>query len=179
MQTIEQKRAKHAAYMREFRKRYVMTAAQKERWKSQVKQWANDHPEKWSDYKKKYRSKPGVKEKERQYRLANIEKERVRRKQQPTYKGDRRKAQWIKTSYGLTWEQYQDLVKAAKGICEVCEQPFGKRGPFVDHCHTTGVVRGLLCSKCNLAEGYLKTPEAVLRLYHYMTKSSLFYQGDN
>jgi len=46
-----------------------------------------------------------------------------------------------------------------------------------DHCYNTKVVRGILCTACNLAEGYLKTPERARRLLAYMEKNELFYYG--
>lgn len=64
--------------------------------------------------------------------------------------------------YGLTIEQYEGLVIRQSGLCLVCERPEtatrnGKvKRLAVDHCHRTGEVRGLLCSRCNQALGLLK-----------------------
>ncbi len=49
--------------------------------------------------------------------------------------------------------------------------------PLVDHCHKTGIVRGILCREHNLVEGMIGSPENALALYHYMSKNSLFYSG--
>lgn len=56
----------------------------------------------------------------------------------------------------ITEEEYQELSKHQNGQCAVCGYmpPFPKR-LHVDHCHRTGGVRGLLCSKCNLGLGLL------------------------
>lgn len=59
--------------------------------------------------------------------------------------------------YGLTVEQYDIMLVAQSGRCNVCTIPMLK--PNVDHCHETGRVRGLLCWSCNIAIGYLKTPD--------------------
>ena len=49
----------------------------------------------------------------------------------------------------LTPEQ----LKAFPTSCEACGS---LENLHIDHCHTTGVVRGILCSKCNIALGLLK-----------------------
>ena len=58
-----------------------------------------------------------------------------------------------------TQEDFQRYCKAT--CCECCEQPFenvrsGKRKKCQDHDHDTNVLRGIICSECNLAEGMLK-----------------------
>jgi len=63
--------------------------------------------------------------------------------------------------YGLTHDDYQTLWDDQNGLCAICEQPetTSRKGKLqllsVDHCHTTGGVRGLLCRNCNLAIGLL------------------------
>lgn len=63
--------------------------------------------------------------------------------------------------YRLRPSEYDAMFTRQDGKCAVCEQPFTKI-PRVDHCHETGVVRGLLCNSCNALlaaldkEGYLE-----------------------
>lgn len=83
----------------------------------------------------------------------------------------------LKYRYGLTPEQYAELLEASKGRCAICHKPF-KGEPVIDHCHETGMTRGLLCNNCNAAEGFIGTPENALRLYHYMLKNELFYKEE-
>lgn len=54
----------------------------------------------------------------------------------------------VKSTYGLTPEDYAALLSAQDGACAGCG---GKRGYrlSVDHDHATGLVRGLLCRRCN------------------------------
>ena len=66
----------------------------------------------------------------------------------------------LKNKYGVTLEQYDAMLAAQGGVCAICgtSEPKGKRGAFgptfsVDHCHTTGKIRGLLCGLCNPALG--------------------------
>jgi len=60
--------------------------------------------------------------------------------------------------YGLTVEKYDELLFLQNGKCAICLLDFSemKNPPHIDHDHTTGEVRGLLCSKCNPAIGLLQ-----------------------
>lgn len=49
---------------------------------------------------------------------------------------------------------YKINVEAARGKCNWCDEPFGARGPQIDHIHSTGELRATLCTGCNLLEGY-------------------------
>ncbi len=68
----------------------------------------------------------------------------------------------LKYSYGMTLEEYTELLLSQNGVCAVCRQPETalRRGTIksldVDHDHATGEIRGLLCSACNTALGMLK-----------------------
>ena len=68
-------------------------------------------------------------------------------------------------AYGLTKQDHAALVAAQGGRCAICyeEVPVGgKTGLAVDHDHTTGKVRGLLCPKCNMALGLMKDSPTLL-----------------
>jgi hypothetical protein len=64
----------------------------------------------------------------------------------------------LKREYGLTLEDYDKMLKVQNGKCAICngENPIYKGNLCVDHCHTTGKIRGLLCHSCNLTLGYMK-----------------------
>lgn len=72
--------------------------------------------------------------------------------------------------YGITVEQFNELLSRQNNRCPVCEKKFCKsRGPVIDHCHDTTVVRGLLCLKCNAAVGALGDDvDSVLRACEYL-----------
>jgi len=57
--------------------------------------------------------------------------------------------------YGLTLEQYQKMETDQNGLCAICGKPptKGRKRLSVDHNHTTGKVRQLLCGRCNTAIG--------------------------
>lgn len=67
---------------------------------------------------------------------------------------EQRRAYRRKTLYKLTSEAYEAMVKKQGGRCAICDDD--RERLVIDHCHKSGVVRGLLCRTCNLALGYLK-----------------------
>jgi hypothetical protein len=62
----------------------------------------------------------------------------------------------LRKKYGVTQADYETMLAAQNGRCAICatDNPRGRYSVFVvDHCHETGKVRGLLCSKCNIMLG--------------------------
>lgn len=59
----------------------------------------------------------------------------------------------LRKRYGITSIEYDQMYLKQKGLCLVCELP---EKLYVDHCHNTKKVRGLLCNSCNLGLGHLK-----------------------
>lgn len=56
--------------------------------------------------------------------------------------------------YGLTLEEYNLMNAKQNGLCWICNQPnITGQSLYVDHNHTTGKVRKLLCNKCNKGIG--------------------------
>ncbi len=71
---------------------------------------------------------------------------------------------------GISLEEFTALFNKQKGVCAICGNPethlsnagLTKR-LSIDHCHATGVVRGLLCDNCNHAIGHVKENVRVLK----------------
>lgn len=76
--------------------------------------------------------------------------------------------------YGVTTEQLSELLEKQEGACAICsikEEDYGKTF-CIDHCHTTGVVRGLLCMHCNTALGHFRDDiESLERAIQYLDKT--------
>lgn len=66
--------------------------------------------------------------------------------------------------YGITPEEYAELLFLQGGVCKICGgQSKGDRRLAVDHCHTTGKIRGLLCNTCNAGLGQFGDNVELLR----------------
>lgn len=63
-------------------------------------------------------------------------------------------AHHLKKSYGLTREEVDAIAEQQGGKCCICQEIPDKL--HVDHCHTNGHVRGLLCGPCNRGLGMFK-----------------------
>jgi hypothetical protein len=69
----------------------------------------------------------------------------------------------LKKRYGLTPEDWERMYQEQDGCCLLCETRFEREALFVDHCHDTNVIRGLLCSNCNTGIGMLQHDIVILR----------------
>jgi hypothetical protein len=63
-----------------------------------------------------------------------------------------RRRAMLKAKYGMTLEEYDLLLAQQGGRCALCPR---ETNLHIDHDHTTGRVRGILCIKCNHALGVL------------------------
>lgn len=89
-----------------------------------------------------------------------------------------RRVYHLKSAYGITLEQYGKILAAQNGVCAVCFRPPRGKLLAVDHDHLTGIIRGALCSSCNLrvigkhrdsdlfrsAANYLDSPPAIVAI---------------
>lgn len=81
----------------------------------------------------------------------------------------RRRAYTITKKYGLTHDEYRNLLSIQNGVCAICSEPEratyrGAVTPLrIDHDHITGMVRGLLCSTCNTGIGHLRDSLELLK----------------
>ena len=55
--------------------------------------------------------------------------------------------------YNISLDDYNRMMEEQKGECAICHQKDPHQSLAVDHCHTTGKVRGLLCCMCNRGLG--------------------------
>ena len=78
---------------------------------------------------------------------------------------------WRDSGLNITASQYQEMLLSQNGVCAVCGSPGKGRRLAVDHCHKTGIIRGLLCSSCNLGIGYFgDDPDRLRQAIKYLEK---------
>ena len=99
---------------------------------------------------------------------------------------ERRRRYQLKGLYGLTLEDFSQMLKAQNGKCAICgnSDPRHRRkyrpSPHlhVDHCHESGRVRGLLCGTCNKGLGCFSHDASALQsAIRYLTESSIEGRG--
>lgn len=72
----------------------------------------------------------------------------------------------MKSKYGITQDEYIKLSDKQNGVCGICgsnETGYQTQYMYIDHSHTTGKVRGLLCNKCNFGLGNFKDNVEILQ----------------
>lgn len=75
--------------------------------------------------------------------------------------------------YGITLDDYEQLLTKQNNQCDICgtDTPVGGRENFaIDHDHSTGKIRGLLCNDCNLGLGsFQDNKESLKKAIQYLT----------
>jgi hypothetical protein len=184
----ERKRQRHAAWyarekerdpeglrakQREAYRRRVATAEGREADRAykreQARNWRAEHPEEAKEaYRRAHKSL--MSDQERLEKKRAYARENQKRFRENNWRG------WysskLKSKYGITLEGYEALLKKQNGMCAICKKPekaasYRKPGArlslSVDHCHTTGKVRGLLCANCNRGLGLFQHDRAILK----------------
>ena len=115
-----------------------------------------------SQYNKQYRK--GHREEIKQY-LGQYYKEHKEKIMQHHKERKKEIRQYdIKHKYGLFPEEYNDMLEAQHNRCAICRKPFiDAQHAYIDHNHSTGVVRGILCHNCNTILGHAHDDPKVLR----------------
>lgn len=92
------------------------------------------------------------------YRTENAALLKIRRAAEFQKHKQRYRDNWnkhvLRYRYGITVAQYDKMLKDQNGVCKICNRfrlSAQQRRMGVDHCHTTGKIRGILCDWCNSA----------------------------
>jgi hypothetical protein len=135
------------------------------------KKWRRLHPEgakaarrrSWAKHREKRNART------REYHVKNPDKvarwNKNRVEKNPKFSGCQK--------HGLSIEQFDEMVLRQGGMCAVCES---EKKLYVDHCHTTDAIRGLLCHNCNVGIGHLRDSIAFLqKAKKYLEGGSLVF----
>lgn len=85
------------------------------------------------------------------------------------------KAYQRRIKYNMTEEEYQFRLQTQNYSCAICHRHVDdcKKELFVDHCHKTGKVRGLLCNKCNSGVGFFNDDISTIKKAIQYLKNNL------
>src|ERR1043166_3270839 len=97
-------------------------------------------------------------------------------KARPEYAAERMHKQAL-AKLGLTLADYNRMYDEQDGCCAICKEPeSGNKNQKLsaDHCHESGVFRGLLCNRCNRAMGLFRDdPEILEAAANYLRSHAL------
>lgn len=87
------------------------------------------------------------------------------------------RARRLRYRFAITMKEYDMMLKKQNGVCAICLRPEIVTEPrtgvtrhlSIDHCHSTGQIRGLLCARCNTGIGKLgDSPETLRKAANYL-----------
>jgi hypothetical protein len=150
------------------------------------RQYYQEHKKEFVEYNKAYRSKPGVKEKEKEAarKYAENHREEVNKRSKESYRKNpqARRNITLRNSFGITLDEYNEMFEARNGCCEICgrHQSHFTKALNVDHFHAKGYskmkpdqrkrfIRGLLCGFCNRGF-YKENPETLRKAAEYFER---------
>jgi hypothetical protein len=151
----------------------ILSKEQKEQRARYAKQWRADNPEKVAKHSKNSRikNKDRVREQQRKWRNKNLEYQTQKSKEWYDNNKDRVRDLQLKKEFGISLDKYNEMRDTQNGVCFLCGG--GPDARFknlaVDHDHTTGKVRKLLCRGCNVGIGNLRDdPELLEKAAKYI-----------
>lgn len=96
--------------------------------------------------------------------VSSVQRKRIRRYQKTT------RAQRLRHKYNLSIAEFEQMCREQHDACAICLRPTPKL--FVDHCHATGHIRGLLCRTCNTGLGFFRDNiQSLERAIKYLLQS--------
>lgn len=85
-----------------------------------------------------------------------------------------RRAAHLRREFGIGIDEYEQLLHLQGGVCKICGGIDAQKVLAVDHCHSTGSIRGLLCENCNRGLGMYKDDISLLmKAVEYLQNNSV------
>ena len=139
-----------------------------------AKDWTPEQRARYNANRNRWRKEQIAKDPEAFYaaQRARVNAQRAQKmRDDPVKEMRRRRTNVMKYNYGITLVEYEAMVEAVGNRCESCKRHHDELPPgkyfdtrlYVDHCHKTKEVRGILCFTCNVAMGLVQDNPAMLR----------------
>lgn len=146
--------------------------------------WRKLNPDKVKEQGRRSRSNLTREDKDRRNELSRewhklhpgyAEQQRDKTKSKPDYKEKIREKN-LRDNFGLTIQQYDEMDEQQGHRCAICKSVNLSNKAIkhwhIDHCHKTGIVRGLLCDKCNRGLGLFRdNPQILKSVIKYLSQS--------
>lgn len=129
---------------------------------------------------------PKTKEEKRAYAKQYYQNNQERLKTEAREKR-RQNPEWsLKYYHDLSLDEYNQLLAQQNNVCAICHNPQdivlngNVKRLYVDHCHITGKIRGLLCNNCNAGLGRFKDdPMKLINALFYLKQSGVYFSVDD
>lgn len=126
------------------------------------REWRKNNPDKVKEHSRRTRLKNKEKIQERQKLWREQNKEYLKEYGRKSYQQNKERIKdlQLRRLFGITLEDYKKLLTEQGGLCSICKgknpKDSMKKGEYfsVDHDHSTGQIRGLLCGSCNVGLGH-------------------------
>ena len=165
-------KAKKLIQERERRERYANDPEHRAKLLAQNREHYANHPE--------LKAKRAAQKREREIndpecKARRLARQREYRANHPEYKAEQA-ARQRKRTYGIDDHTYRAMLENCGHRCPICKTPFNgaifNLQPVVDHCHKTGIIRGILCFACNASlANLLDNPKLLRAAAHYLEQS--------
>ena len=132
------------------------------------KVWVSNNPRRVKEIKKRYRDthKEEAKTYNTQHRKAEADHYKLYKKEWRKTNGKRER---LRDKYGISMPQFLEMLNNQNHKCGICQDDFIEA--CVDHDHSTGEVRGLLCHKCNAGIGaFQDNPDTLRKALNWLIK---------
>lgn len=170
---------KKAEYLEEYKQRPGVKERLKEYYKKHHKEYYQRPgvKQKVKEYREEYTQRPEVKQatkewKEEYNQRPEVKQRNKKRQEEYRHRPDIKRNDHYKRrlnglrKYGINEEILRSMQDEQRGCCKICGDSLSFDGSgksyAIDHCHTTGKVRGLLCRECNIMLGTARDNEEIL-----------------
>lgn len=164
MDSLEEKKTRRREAARRWRERHPEKAlesarryreANRDKVRAATAKWSAKNWHKWSEGAKRWRKQNPEKVKAQKLRTYDRHKEAAKRRSRKHYAENKARHvdSKLRRTYGISLEERDRMLAAQGGKCAIvgCARP----ARDVDHNHTTGAIRAMLCSRCNRVIGML------------------------